>query len=174
MDYRRVWSPGASYFFTVATQYRRPLLIEHIDRLRAAFRHVQANHPFTIDAVVILPDHLHTLWTLPDDDGDYAGRWMRIKRRFSSAFSASPSCPSQVKKREKGIWQRRYWEHLIRDERDWRNHMDYIHYNPVRHGYVQWVRDWPYSSFHRCVERGWYEADWGEVIADEVRRMEFE
>nr|VFK56432.1 MAG: putative transposase [Candidatus Kentron sp. TUN] len=174
MDYRRAKIPGAQYFFTVVIEHRRHLLIEHMDRLRAAFRHVQPRHPFRIDAIVILPDHLHTLWTLPTDDSDYANRWMRIKRTFSSGFPALPSNSSQKRKREKGIWQRRFWEHCIRDERDRQNHLDYIHYNPVKHGYVEQVRDWPYSTFQRLVKRGWYTADWGQSISHVVHDMDCE
>jgi putative transposase len=174
MEYRRAWMPGSTYFFTVVTEYRRPLLIEHIDRLRNAFRHVRSKYPFSIDAIVVLPDHLHTVWTLPEGDSNYATRWMQIKRKFSSGLPANPVSPSKASKREKGIWQRRYWEHCIRDEKDWQNHMDYIHHNPVKHGYAKQVRDWPFSSFHRLVERGWYAEDWGSHIADEIRQMDHE
>ena len=174
MDYRRAKIPGTTYFFTLVTEHRRPLLIEHIDRLRAAFRHVQEKRPFRMEAIVVLPDHLHTLWTLPEGDSDYSTRWMQIKRKFSSGLSAVPSNPSQASKREKGIWQRRFWEHCIRDELDWRNHLDYIHYNPVKHGLITRVCDWPYSSFHRFVERGWYSEDWGGEVSVEVRNMEHE
>ncbi|MEA2078271.1 MAG: transposase [Pseudomonadota bacterium] len=174
MDYRRAKIPGTTYFFTLVTEHRRPLLIEHIDRLRAAFRHVREKRPFRMEAIVVLPDHLHTLWTLPEGDSDYSTRWMQIKRKFSSSLSAAPSNPSQASKREKGIWQRRFWEHCIRDELDWRNHLDYIHYNPVKHGLITRVYDWPYSSFHRFVERGWYSEDWGDEVSVEVRNMEHE
>ena len=107
MDYRRAKFPGITYFFTLVTEHRRPLLIEHIDRLRDAFRYVRKIHPFRMEAVVVLPDHLHTLWTLPEGDSDYSIRWMQIKRKFSSGLSAVPSNPSQTSKREKGIWQRK-------------------------------------------------------------------
>ncbi len=174
MDYRRVWDPGANYFFTLVTERRRALLIDHIDCLRDALRQVRAMYPFAIDAIVVLPDHLHTIWTLPPGDSDYSTRWALIKRRFSSGFPAMPSNPSQASRREKGIWQRRFWEHRIRDEGDWRRHMDYIHYNPVKHNHVRRVRDWPYSSFHHLVERGWYDKDWGNELADAVLEMDHE
>lgn len=174
MDYRRAKIPGTSYFFTVVTEHRRPLLIEHIDRLRAAFRHVREKRPFRMEAIVVLPDHLHTLWTLAEGDNDYSTRWMLIKRKFSSGLSAVPSNPSQASKREKGLWQRRFWEHCIRDQRDWRKHLDYIHYNPVKHGLITRVSDWPYSSFHRFVERGWYSEDWGAEVSVQMRDMELE
>nr|VFJ47575.1 MAG: putative transposase [Candidatus Kentron sp. DK] len=174
MNYRRIKAPGAQYFFTLVTEHRRPLLVAHIDRLRNAFRHVQSRHPFRIDAIVVLPDHLHALWTLPAGDDDYSKRWMDIKRVFGCAFSAMPSTPSQMQKREKGIWQRRFWEQCIRDQDDLRNHLDYIHYNPVKHGYVTRVRDWPYSTFRRLVERQWYTDDWGGDISDTVYGMDCE
>jgi len=162
MEYRRFRSAEDCYFFTVVTEHRRPLLVENMGRLRQAFRAVREKYPFSIDAIVVLPDHLHTVWRLPEGDSDYSLRWMQIKRRFSSGFQAAPSNQSQQKKREKGVWQRRFWEHAIRDECDWKNHLDYIHYNPVKHGHVERVRDWPFSSFHRAVKRGLYPLNWGE------------
>ncbi len=174
MDYRRARMPGATYFFTVVTESRRPLLVENIERLRNAFRHARAKRPFHIDAIVILPDHLHTLISLPEGDNDYSSRWMIIKRKFSSALPAMPSTRSQASKREKGVWQRRFWEHCIRGEADWKNHMDYIHYNPVKHGNVQRVCDWPYSSFHRCVQKGWYRRDWGDGLDADFLQVDCE
>ncbi|WP_308366195.1 MULTISPECIES: transposase [unclassified Microbulbifer] len=174
MDYRRAYVPGACYFFTVVTGHRQPLLVDHIDRLRKAFRQVHAKHSFEIQAVVVLPDHLHTIWKLPNNDLDYSTRWMKIKRIFSTGLPSTARTASQKSKREKGVWQRRFWEHLIRDEQDWGNHLDYIHYNPVKHGYVTRVKDWPYSSFHRLVEKRWYTKDWGSKISDMVRGMHFE
>jgi putative transposase len=124
---------------------------------------VAKKRPFTIDAIVILPDHLHMLWTLPDSDVDYSLRLQQIKRYFSTGLPPMPSNRSQRVKGEKGIWQRRFWEHCVRDDRDWRNHMDYIHFNPVKHGYVHRVNEWTYSSFSRCVEKGLYDLEWGGV-----------
>ena len=143
MQYRRFYQPGACYFFTVVTANRTPILIDNIERLRSAFRLCMSRYPFEIEAIVVLPDHLHTLWRLPEGDADFSKRWMVIKRKFSSGLPACNVSDSQNKKREKGIWQRRFWEHCIRDEDDWRHHFDYIHYNPVRHGLVSRTKDWP-------------------------------
>ena len=160
MDYRRLYLPGGCFFFTVVTQARCPLLIEHIERLRAAFRHVMTKSPFEIQSIVVLPDHLHSIWRLPEGNVDYSQRWMLIKRKFSSGLTPGNRSQSKISKREKGIWQRRFWEHAIRDEEDWRQHMDYIHYNLVKHGYVEKPSDWPYSSFHKLVEQGLYQPEW--------------
>jgi len=157
MEYRRFYQPGARYFFTVVTANRKPLLIENIDRLRAAFKTCKERHPFEIEAMVVLPDHLHTIWRLPEDDADFSKRWMVIKRYFSSGLPRQAASLSKINKREKGVWQRRFWEHCIRNEDDWRRHMDYIHFNPVKHGYVESPADWQYSSFQKAVEQGWYE-----------------
>ncbi|WP_300672755.1 transposase [Desulfoluna sp.] len=172
MDYRRFYQSGAWYFFTVVTQDRRPLLVEHIDRLRESFRLCVARYPFEIEAMVVLPDHLHTLWRLPDGDDDFSTRWMVIKRHFSTGMPGYDVSFSKAKKREKGIWQRRFWEHIIRDEEDWRRHVDYIHYNPVKHGYVSKPEDWEYSSFQQAVRKGWYES--GVEIEDHSIVMAFE
>jgi putative transposase len=162
-DYRRSLVPGGTFFFTVNLADRRlSLLTEHIGSLRAAFRHARDRHPFGIDAIVVLPEHLHTVWTLPDGDSDYAVRWMLIKSAFSRALPRYEMIgQSHRRKRERGIWQRRYWEHAIRDEDDLHRHLDYIHFNPVKHFYTTRARDWPYSSFHRLVRRGLYPEDWG-------------
>jgi putative transposase len=160
MEYRRYYQPGGTYFFTIVTEHRQPLLIEHVDRLRAAFRYGIDRYPFIIEGIVILPDHLHTIWRLPNGDDNFSLRWMVIKRKFSAGFAAQMINSSKQAKREKGIWQRRFWEHCIRDEEDWRRHMDYIHYNPVKHGYCATPVEWQYSSFHRSVKQGLYAADW--------------
>ncbi len=156
--YRRAYQSGGHYFFTVVTFERQRYLVEpdNIDRLRAAFRHVQRRHPFTIDAIVILPDHLHTIWRLPPGDSGFSLRWRLIKHYVARGIDVPVN-----RRGEKPIWQRRFWEHLLRDEEDWRNHMDYIHYNPVRHGHANSPGQWPYSSFHHAVRRGWYDPDWG-------------
>ncbi|MDA1107208.1 MAG: transposase [Proteobacteria bacterium] len=161
-NYRRNFVPGGTYFFTVNLAQRSvQLLTEHIDLLRAAFRAVRRHHPFSIDAIVVLPDHLHAVCTLPQDDCDYALRWRLIKTNFSRALaSGERRSNSRLSKEERGIWQRRYWEHTIRDECDFERHVDYIHFNPVKHGHVKRVQDWPYSSFHHHVRRGRYAADW--------------
>ena len=163
MRYRRNYE-GSLYFFTVVTEQRQKLLTlpDNINRLREAFRREIHAHCFGLDVVVILPDHLHCLWCLPDDDYDYSGRWARIKRYFSRGCVGSTikTSASRRRKRELSIWQRRFWEHRIRDEDDWRRHMDYIHYNPIKHGYVASSWDWPYSSLRKCAERGLYPDNW--------------
>jgi REP-associated tyrosine transposase len=129
--------------------------------LRAAFRSARVRHPFAIDAIVVLPDHLLTIWTLPEGDGDFAGRWNLIKGGFSRALPrVERVSASRLRKRERGIWQRRYWEHTLRDDDDFARHVDYIHFNPVKHGYVERVQDWPFSSFHRMVRLGLYPESW--------------
>ena len=167
--YRRARTGGATYFFTVVTYRCQPLLTrpEAMDALREAFRSVKHAHPFEIDAVVILPDHLHTLWTLPLGDEDFSRRRAMIKRLVSRAAGhlAAPITASSMKARhESGFWQRRFWEHLIRDDEDYGRHMDYIHYNPVKHGYAKSPADWPHSSFRKCVERGIYPMDWASSV----------
>jgi putative transposase len=161
-DYRRNRVPGGSYFFTVNLRDRRSdLLVVEIDALRGAVRATRACHPFHIDAWVVLPDHMHCLWTLPPGDFGFPIRWQAIKARFSrSVGPAEDRRASLVRKREVGIWQRRYWEHTIRDDRDYAAHMDYIHWNPVKHGLAAHPADWPFSSFARCVARGLYPSDW--------------
>jgi len=142
----------------------RTLLIEHIDSLREAFRVVKEAHPFKIDAIVILPDHLHTIWTLPDGDHGFSQRWRQIKSAFSRAIVKEERISgSRFRKQERGIWQRRFWEHAIRNEEDFNRHVDYIHINPVKHGYIQKVADWPYSSFHQYVRLGILPVDWAGI-----------
>jgi putative transposase len=160
-SYRRNFVAG-SYFFTVNLADRRlRLLTEHIELLRAAFRYVKIRHPFTVDATVVLPDHLHAIWTLPEADIDFAMRWRLIKAAFSRGLPRGEGLSiSRATKGERGIWQRRYWEHTLRDEGDLERHVDYIHFNPVKHGHVSRVRDWPHSTFHRMVKLGIYPEDW--------------
>ncbi|MGH7054158.1 MAG: REP-associated tyrosine transposase [Stellaceae bacterium] len=161
-NYRRNFVPGGSYFFTVNLADRRScLLTEHIHTLRAAFRYAKQRHPFAIDAIVVLPDHLHAIWTLPDGEVDFALRWRLLKATFSHGLPQGEQVsPSRSRKGERGVWQRRYWEHTLRNEDDFARHLDYIHFNPVKHGHVGRVRDWPYSSFHRMVRLGFYPKDW--------------
>ena len=161
--YRRAIIDGATYFFTVncAERHGNKILTDNIDLLRKSFSKVKGNHPFIIDAIVILPDHLHCIWTLPPGDADYKTRWALIKAGFSRAIPLGEKrSVSRVKRGERGIWQRRYWEHVIRDNHDFERHVDYIHWNPVKHSWVDRVRDWPYSSFHAYVGRGVYPVDW--------------
>jgi putative transposase len=162
-DYHRNRVPGGTYFFTVNLLERRShLLVEHIDALHEAVRQVRTRQPFHIDAWVVLPDHMHCVWTLPPGDVDYSGRWKAIKIRFAKAIPRTERLSAvrmRKRERERGIWQRRFWEHTIRDEHDYAAHMDYVHINPFKHGLVHQVRDWPYSSFHRLVEAGIYPSD---------------
>jgi putative transposase len=160
--YLRAKIKGSVFFFTVVLADRRSnLLVEEIERLRRVYRTVQRSRPFKTIAICVLPDHLHALWALPDGDADFSSRWSLIKGSFSRGIGpAQARSISKVAKREKGIWQRRYWEHAIRDEADFERHVDYIHFNPVKHGHAR-VSDWPHSSFHRYVERGLLAADWG-------------
>jgi len=163
MRYRRADVKGGTYFFTVnLAERKRTLLIDHVDILRDAFRTVKKRHHFHVDAMVIMPDHLHAMWTLPSDDNDFAMRWMLIKSGFSRRITKGERCPvSRKLKGERGIWQRRYWEHLIKNDRDYNNHVDYIHFNPVKHGYVSQASDWPYSSIRRYINNGMMKKDWG-------------
>ena len=167
MRYRRVRIVGASYFFTVVTHERRRLFSDPqaVDLLAAAIAKVRDRHPFEIEAQVVLPDHLHTIWALPDGDANYATRWRLIKEAFTRAYCKRHGEPARtVTARTRGeqpIWQKRFWEHTIRDERDFAVHVDYIHHNPVRHGLVAASRDWPHSTFAEWVKRGVYDPTWG-------------
>ena len=159
-NYRRTHSSGGTYFFTVVTHQRQGLFDEHkhIRNLRASIIETREAYPFNIGAWVLLPDHMHCIWTLPDNDSNFSIRWGLIKtgftRRSKDLFADNGTSPSRIKHRESPLWQRRFWEHEIRSEQDLNVHIDYIHYNPVKHGHVTRVRDWPYSTFHRYVERG--------------------
>ncbi len=175
--YIRQRQPGGCYFFTLVTYDRNPTLatLNNVEKLRSAIAEVRKRMPFHIDAMAIMPDHLHCIWRLPENDDNYPVRWTQIKRRFSMSLSpVEVISGSRTMKRERAIWQRRYWEHLIRDEEDWRRHMDYIHYNPVKHGLVARVHDWPYSSFAHCVAKGWYETNWGENVPTQIQTMELD
>lgn len=171
MQYRRSYIPGGSFFFTLVTEKRRPILAsaEAIETLRAAIRKVRQARPFDIDAMVVLPDHLHCVWTLPPGDADFAKRWRLIKTGFTKhcvpALQGIRN-PSRQSRGEHAIWQHRYWEHVIRDETDFEHHVDYIHYNPVKHGLAASPMDWPYSSFKKYVENGIYSPDWGSTEID--------
>jgi putative transposase len=156
-DSRRVWQPGGTYFFTVNLNDRvnNDLLIRHIETLRDAVRDVRVKLPFEIVAWVVLPDHMHAIWTLPHGDVDYAKRWLAIKAIFSRRVPKTEFISNSRHARgERGIWQRRFWEHTIRDDRDLDDHINYVHYNPVKHGYVEDAAKWPYSSFHRYLRGG--------------------
>jgi putative transposase len=168
--YRRVRVPGGTYFFTVNLQERRrTLLVDRIADLRAAFRKAHASRPFTVIAIVVLPDHLHCLWRLPPGDADNATRWRHIKSSFSRTIPRDEWMTSRRRaKGERGVWQRRYWEHLVTDENDLQRHADYIHYNPVKHGYVARAADWPCSSIHRWIRAGHMTTDWAAPVAADM------
>ena len=161
-EYRRNRIPGGSYFFTVNLLERQShLLVERIDLLREAVRAVKRRRSFRIEAWVVLPDHLHAIWTLPPGDTDYSGRWREIKKAFAKALPQTEwRSAVRTAKGERGIWQSRFWEHTLRDEADFEAHVDYVHINPVKHGLVGCVADWPYSSFHRAVAEGLYPKNW--------------
>ena len=169
VNYRRIQLEGVSYFFTVNLQNRRAsVLTEHIGLLRESFVEMRKQYPFTVEAVVILPEHLHTIWTLPPGDVHYPTRWQSLKSLFTRKLKNSGANLSKNTKGEHDLWQRRYWEHVIRDDMDMQRHIDYVHYNPVKHGLVNHVKDWPYSSFHRYVRRGLIELHWGVGFNEDV------
>jgi len=163
VHYRRNRLRGGTFFFTVTLADRRSrLLVEHVDLLREAFRVVRRKYPFQIEAIAVLPDHLHAIWKLPQDDDDYPSRWRAIKSRFTRMLRKRGVPLTPNAKGEYGLWARRYWEHTIRDDNDLQRHADYIHYNPVKHDLVKRVSDWPFSSFHRYIRLGWLSPDWGD------------
>lgn len=177
-NYRRCHIPGASYFFTVNLSDRGgSTLVDQIDALRLAYRQCYVERPFFSDAVVVMPDHLHAVWTLPPGDADFSTRWRLIKARFSRAIGKMggnhPSYAksrSQMNKGERGVWQRRFWEHTIRDETDFRQHVEYCWGNPVKHGLVARASDWPFSSMHRDMRAGRVDGEWrGGLIGGRFR-----
>ena len=179
-EYRRVKTEGGTYFFTVITHLRQPILTTDIVRraLREGIQRTRQSLPFKIEAWVLLPDHLHAVWTLPLEDNNYAARWAIIKRQVSLRYGRQGNdlkqlSDSRQKRKESGIWQRRFWEHQIRDDLDFNRHMDYLHWNPVKHGYVQKVADWPFSSFHRLVAQRLYPPDWGVTAIEEAETINF-
>ena len=170
-DYRRACTEGGTYFFTVVTYCRRPILVDDkvVNELRLAIRDVKQQSPFVVDAWVVLPDHMHCVWSLPEGDADYSSRMGKIKSNFTRRVAGRFHDPnlltfSKKKKRESTIWQRRFWEHEIRDQIDFEKHIDYVHYNPVKHGLVKNIADWPYSTFHRYVQNGVYPKDWSGIV----------
>lgn len=174
MQYCRATIEGGTYFFTLVTYKRQRLLClpTNVCLLRNVFRYVMQQHPFIINAFVLLPDHLHCIWTLPQGDSNFSTRWRLIKSYFSRqciTLSQENLSTTRQNKKEQAIWQRRFWEHLIRDEVDFKNHLEYIHYNPIKHGLVKAPKDWEYSSFHRSVRQGMYDITWGagqEIVFD--------
>ncbi|MEM1061135.1 MAG: transposase [Planctomycetota bacterium] len=166
-DYRRAHVPGGTFFFTVVTHGRRPLFRDPaaVERLREAIRVERIRRPFTIDAFVVLPDHLHAIWTLPHGDGDFSIRWSAIKAHFTRAHLAAGGSEGEPTAGElfgdrRAVWQPRFWEHTISDDTDFERHFDYVHYNPVRHGFVACPSEWPASTFPHWVARGVYPPDW--------------
>lgn len=167
-DYRRNYRPGGTFFFTLVTEQRRAILAAPaaVGILRRAVRDELRARPFRIDAAVVLPDHLHMIWTLPRDDSDYSVRWGAIKAAFTRAWlgrGGEEAMVSEARRRQgyRGVWQRRFLEHTCRDEEDYADHVDYIHFNPVKHGLVDRPADWPYSSIHAYIRRGVLPTDWG-------------
>jgi putative transposase len=161
VNYRRAKTAGGTYFFTVTLRDRSSdLLVKHVDLLREAIKTVRDERPITIDAIVIMPDHLHTIWTLPECDMDYSGRWRSIKSQFTRSVVKAGEILVKDKRGEYNLWQRRFWEHLIRDERDMQAHVDYIHFNPVKHGHVKQPVDWEWSSIHRYIRDSLINANW--------------
>jgi putative transposase len=173
-EYRRVRIPGGCYFFTLAL-YDRQAAVLTDDAVRAALHaavvETRRAYPFRIDAWVLMPDHLHCIWTLPEGDSGYSMRWSMIKRLTSQAVQIErlkPASASRQRRRESNLWQRRFWEHAIRDDADYARHFDYVHWNPVKHGLAGAALDWPWSTFRRWVERDVYPAEWGRAeIADD-------
>ncbi len=180
-NYVRRREEGGTFFFTVVTHQRRPFLTEPLARecLRWAWEETRARYPFHLVAVCLLPDHLHTMWTLPEGDSDYPTRWRFLKGRFSwkynrSGGSEGERSTSRRQRQERGFWQRRGWEHTIRDDVDFKRHFDYVHYNPVKHAHVVWPEQWPWTSFHRYARLGWYETGWGYSPLEHINGMECE
>ena len=166
MEYRRSKILGGTYFFTLVTYGRNGIFTNpaNVTLLRNAFRHVMENQPFKVDAFVLLPDHLHCIWTLPDEDMDFSKRWRLIKSYFTRKCLPeyrNIANNARIKKKEQAVWQRRFWEHFIRDDNDYRRHVEYIHYNPVKHGYVSSPIDWGHSSFREFLNEGYYSEGWG-------------
>jgi putative transposase len=178
-EYRRVYLKGGTYFFTVVT-YKRIHVFKNVPAIRLLNDCIKAtmqNYPFKINAMVILPDHVHTIWTMPDVDDDFSTRWRLIKKRFSRKFqSVHPASVSgsMVKKQEQGIWQKRFWEHLIRDDEDFNMHCDYIHYNPVKHGLVKSPGSWEHTSYHQFVNKGLYPPNWGIHEPEKLQKVSYE
>jgi len=169
-NYRRWFVPGGTFFFTCVTHMRARFLTDEAarDSLHEALAEIQERYPFEIVAIVLLPDHLHTVWSLPSGDARYPTRWRRIKAEFTERWlergrvELSQSV-SRANRSMRGIWQKRYWEHTVRDEADLERCVNYIHWNPCKHSLVSRVSDWPWSSFHRFVAQGHYELNWGNI-----------
>ena len=179
-NYRRASVPGGTWFFTLVTYQRHNILCNDDIRLalREAIQTVRTQHPFSVDAWILLPDHLHCIWTLPAGDRDFSIRWAKIKRFVTQHCRAAypPQGPVMASKRRRNegtLWQRRFWEHTVRDDQDLTHCLDYLHWNPVKHGYVNRVADWPYSTFHRFVNNGIYPQDWGGAVNQDADEKMF-
>lgn len=165
--YIRSDTPGASYFFTLTLEDRGArYLVDHVAVLRSCVAQVKERHPFDIEAMVVLPEHLHALWRLPVDDADFSTRWMLVKQAFTRKLVETGVLPPEAsaprgRRGERTVWQKRFWEYQVQDDADFARHVDYIHFNPVKHGWVLRARDWPYSSLHRFVREGKLPEDWG-------------
>ena len=175
-NYRRYRVPGGTYFFTMnLLERKQDLLVRHIDDLREAVRMTKRERPFHIDAWVVLPDHMHTVWTLPPGDDDFSNRWKSIKIRFVQKLPCTERRSSvRIAKGERGIWQRRFWEHAISNENDYMRHVDYVHWNPMKHDLVKQLKGWPYSNFHRYVRDGVYPENWAGGLEHQLEVTEQE
>jgi putative transposase len=181
-NFRRNYVPGGSYFFTVVTERRAPILCREpaSQILRSCLRRCRDRWLFSIEAIVLLPDHLHTIWVLPPGDDRFSLRWGWIKKEFTKAWLGSggeeqPATNGRIRDGRRGVLQPKFWEHTLRDERDFERHFDYIHFNPVRHGIVQSPGDWEFSSFHRWVRLGVYPEDWASPTdRSDERSWEFD
>jgi putative transposase len=178
-DYQRLYLKGGTLFFTIVTFRRRPVFIEEssVKLLWRCIKNTMEKFPFTINAFVILPDHLHMIWTLPEHESDFSTRWKMIKGTFSRQYSGErvkDISESMVRKNEKGIWQRRFWENAIRDQEDYNRHCDYIHYNPVKHGLIKSAADWEQSSYKDFVAEGYYPEGWGSEIPEKIKNLNWE
>jgi putative transposase len=181
-NYVRAFQPGGTFFITLVTEGRVPIFAEESARamLHVAFERCRLLHSFVLDAIVLLPDHLHFLVTLPEDDADFSVRIANIKANFTRRYLEANGAEqarsvSRLRQRARGVWQRRFWEHTIRDPTDLLHHFDYLHYNPVKHNYARCPHAWPHSSFHRFVAEKRYDRNWccqcgGRTVA----RMEFD
>lgn len=165
VQYRRFRVAGGCYFFTVNLRNRRSdFLVRYVHELRQSFLYAKSKNDFRIDAMVVLPNHLHAIWTLPEGDDNYPLRWRSIKSHFTRALKQKNISLTRDHRGEYILWQRRYWEHVIRDEKDFEHHVNYIHYNPVKHGYVKHPIEWPHSSIHRFTKTGLLPLTWGNNV----------
>ena len=168
VKYRRYRVRGGVYFFTVVLKDRRSdLLVRHVDILRKAILNVKEVYPFEINSIVVLPDHIHAIWTLPEGDDDFSRRWNLIKGNFTKRVNEYHRNIKKDNRNEYNLWQSRYWEHMIKNEIDYEKHVNYIHYNPVKHGLVKRIREWRYSSFHRFVRQGILPINWSDGNEDD-------